>query len=243
MTPRWLVFVLAMAAFALMGNKSCTPDDDDPADGTVSDTVDATDTADAVDVAEVADAADTTDDTTPTLTWWMTCGDPVCMGHTPNPAIPECTTETVGAACTVAGELCDPINDCNAKLVCADSDPKDQPGGCPISLREKKRDIRYLDDADRQAALEALRTMPLSTWRYRHDDPTRTPRLGFVIEDLPPDGAARAAVDADRGMVDLYGYTSMAVAALQAQAEELKALRAEMETLRASCQAPGAGVR
>lgn len=33
-------------------------------------------------------------------------------------------------------------------------------------------------------------------------------------------------------MVDLYGYTSVAVAAVQDQARELEALRAEVQTLR-----------
>ena len=40
------------------------------------------------------------------------------------------------------------------------------------------------------------------------------------------------SVDPVRDMVDLYAYTSMAVAALQTQAREIEALRNEVETLR-----------
>ena len=37
----------------------------------------------------------------------------------------------------------------------------------------------------------------------------------------------------ERDMVDLYGYASMTVAAIQTQAREFEALRAEIEALRA----------
>jgi len=48
--------------------------------------------------------------------------------------------------------------------------------------------------------------------------------LGFIIEDVP----GSPAVDRDGTMVDLYGYTSMLVAAVQAQSEALAKLRTEL---------------
>jgi hypothetical protein len=54
-----------------------------------------------------------------------------------------------------------------------------------------------------------------------------------MIDDVAPS----AAVAADRDHVDLHGYASMAVAAIQAQARELEALRAEVARLRARLDA------
>jgi hypothetical protein len=42
------------------------------------------------------------------------------------------------------------------------------------------------------------------------------------------------AVDAQRDMVDLYGYTSLAVAALQTQAREIQTLRKEIAEIKAA---------
>ena len=79
---------------------------------------------------------------TGTLTWYTTCGDPVCSGyHGPIDGVSDCTTEVEGASCDSEGAQCDPHDDCDALLVCATSDPKDQTGGCPISQRQYKQEI------------------------------------------------------------------------------------------------------
>jgi hypothetical protein len=70
--------------------------------------------------------------------------------------------------------------------------------------------------------------MKLATWRYKHD-PSKQ-RLGFMIDD----NEGSAAVDGPRDMVDLYGYTSLTVAAIQNQAREIEALRKEIAALKAS---------
>lgn len=61
---------------------------------------------------------------------------------------------------------------------------------------------------------------------YKHDPSKQRP--GFLIDDNEPS----EAVDPARDMVDLYGYTSRALAALQVQARELEALRREVAELR-----------
>jgi len=158
--------------------------------------------------------------------WFYTCGDPVCGGHRDHPGVPPCGTgETPGAACAPEGTSCDPGNFCNELLLCTTSDPT-HGGQCPISRRRYKEDIRYLDARDLQRLSDELMKFPLATYRYK-GDASRT-HLGFVIEDVEPS----PSVDAARDMVDLYGYTTMAVAALKAQARELQALKREVAALR-----------
>jgi hypothetical protein len=160
------------------------------------------------------------------LQWYQTCGDPVCGGYTPTPGAPVCTSEQAGAACSQDGIRCEIANDdCNADLLCTDSDPAIN---CPISRERFKHAIQYLDDAGRQAAAEALLDVRLATYRYRGGRDDGRDHLGFVIDDLPADSPA---VRPDGQHVDLYGYTSMAVAALQAQAEEMQRLQAELAAL------------
>lgn len=158
-------------------------------------------------------------------TWYTTCGDPVCRGYGPPSGAPRCAGQKPGDACAVEGLTCDPVDDCNRLLLCSSRDPK--LSGCPISSRRQKTDLRYLSAGDLDRYARELRGIRLATYRYRGvPGPTR---LGFVLEDEPP-GAA--AVDPERDMADLYGYTSLAVAALQAQAREIDALKGEVAELR-----------
>ena len=169
--------------------------------------------------------------------WYLTCGDPVCRGHQPDPNIPPCDAAMMaGGACVNPGALCDPGDDCNARLLCADSDPRQQPGGCPISKRSFKEDIRYLPTAEVDARAEALLAVKLAEYRYRTEAEGGVPHLGFIIDDGVPTGALRPSKD----QVDLYGYTTLAVAAVQAQARQIEMLRAELDSLRAQVAAQAA---
>lgn len=171
------------------------------------------------------------------LRWYETCGDPVCRGHMPIQGMPLCMVdETPGNPCADADRLCDPVDPCNIRRVCADRDPRQD--GCPISRAEHKRDIRYLDAAERRRYAEALIDTPLATWRY-NAAPAARPSLGFIIDD----GISPEAITADGTRVDLYGYTSLAVAAVQVQAEEIARLRADLDALRARLDAAEAQCR
>jgi len=163
----------------------------------------------------------------PALQWYETCGDPVCGPGWRDVGLPRCTTETAGDPCSTEGASCDPMDSCNSHMVCARTDPRLAPGGCPISRREFKRDIRYVTPEDRSRLSHEILGVRLATYRYRAA-PERE-HLGFIIEDQEPS----ASIDSNRDMVDLYGYTSMAVAALQTQAEEIAALRRQLDELRA----------
>ena len=160
------------------------------------------------------------------LKLYLTCGDPVCRGYTGGSGAPLCTTEAAGNGCTTEGQKCDPMNDCNALIICASSDPTKGPVGCPISRRRFKQDIHYLAPADLARYRDELLAMKLATWRYKHD-PSKE-RLGFMIDD----NEGSAAVDGQRDLVDLYGYTSMAVATIQLQAQQIRALEREVTEMR-----------
>lgn len=171
----------------------------------------------------------------PPTTWYQTCGAPVCQGGAwqPTPGVPECIEgEKVGDPCTTPAAMCDNKAGCKAFLVCANKDPKQQPGGCPISRRAFKTDIRYLTRADEARYAEELAAMPLTTWAYREGDGRS--HLGFILEDAP----GSVAVEAARDRVDLYSYISMAVAAIKVQQREIARLRAEVQLLRLGDSAP-----
>ncbi len=167
--------------------------------------------------------------------WFKTCGDPV-GGRGPNddPSTPNCTTEQEGAACSTTGAECELLDADDTRLRCTDRDPRTQPGGCPISRRDFKQDIRYLDAPARERLAEELLGIHLATYRYK-SAPARE-QLGFIIEDAEPS----ASINSPRDMIDLYAYTSMAVAALQVQNEQLAALREEVAALRAARGVPSA---
>jgi hypothetical protein len=148
--------------------------------------------------------------------------------YTVKPGIALCTSEMAGDPCSSAGTECDPVDNCNALLRCTDSDPKDQPGGCPISRARHKTDIRYLDDRELQSVNDELMSMRLASWRYKAEAPDARTHLGFIIDDNPDS----ASVESNGERVNVYGYTSMAVAALQTQAGRIEAMEREMKALR-----------
>lgn len=157
--------------------------------------------------------------------WVPTCGEPVCRGWTAKSGVPLCTTAKEGTSCATVGEECDPKDGCNRLLVC---------GGaraiiCSVSRRDAKKDIHYLGADELREYRDDLMGMKLATWRYK-EDPERA-RLGFIIDDLDARTIGVAA-DPARGVVDLYGYTSLAVATLQLQARQIAALEQELAELR-----------
>ncbi|GDX83418.1 hypothetical protein LBMAG42_52290 [Deltaproteobacteria bacterium] len=168
--------------------------------------------------------------------WFFTCGDPVCQGYTgPTEGIALCTSQTAGEACAQEGKTCDPEDDCNAMLVCATEDPTAGAGGCPISKRAAKHDIQYLSDSDRAAAAAQVLDMRLATWAYNGQPAADRAHLGFIIDDV---AATSPAVTPDGGHVDLYGYTSLTVAAVQAQEQRILALEARIAQLEAARSTP-----
>lgn len=158
------------------------------------------------------------------LRWYMTCGDPICRADDKpfdDPNIANCTTQKLGGACNTDGELCDGVASCGAKYVCAASDPTQRPGGCPISRARFKEQVEYLTAEQRRDYRDRLLRVPLASYRYKHA-PEAGPQLGFMIDDVEPS----AAVSGDH--VNMYGYLSMAVAAIQEQQQEIARLKREL---------------
>jgi len=141
----------------------------------------------------------------------------------------------LGSACAVEGKTCTyACGDGNGR-VCKQGYWFSATGGpCPVSSRRAKKDIRYVDDKDQRALAEALLRFKLATYEYTDPALAGRKRLGFIIEDVPQS----PAVDRDGNMVDLYGYTSMVVAALQQQAKEIERLKQELSSLRAHRRKP-----
>lgn len=168
------------------------------------------------------------------LLWYETCGDPVCSGYTgPFEDVPACTSETLGAACSTENSACDPVDDCNKRYTCAASDPTQQPGGCPVSKARHKAQIRYLPPAERDALAAQALSLRIASWRYRTEAPSGPEHIGFMIDDMPKGPAVRP----DGEHVDLYGYTTMAIAAAQSQAARIEEQERELQSLRQALDA------
>jgi hypothetical protein len=163
--------------------------------------------------------------------WYMTCGDPSCHGHTPQPGVPACTGQQPGDPCTSPGLQCDPGNFCNSLLLCSTTNPVGR-FGCPISRRRFKRDITYVAADDLERLSNKLLSIPLARYRYKAD-PAAAEHLGFIIDDIVPAECVSPGGDT----VDLYGYTSMAVATLKVQAKQIEQLSREIAALRAEVKA------
>ncbi len=110
-----------------------------------------------------------------------------------------------------------------------------------VSRREFKRDISYVTRDERaELANEALSTS-LATYRYKNEPEGQKRHLGFIIDDKP---TSSPAVAGDQTHVDEYGYTSMLLAAVQEQQEQIDALKRELEKIRAEeARRAGRGVR
>jgi hypothetical protein len=97
-----------------------------------------------------------------------------------------------------------------------------------ISRRVFKDDIAYVEDAERAELAQAALDTRLARYRYKTELASARRHLGFIIDDQPDPSPA---VEGDRTHVDLYGYTSMLLAAVQEQSKEIRALRERVETL------------
>jgi hypothetical protein len=88
--------------------------------------------------------------------------------------------------------------------------------------------VTYVDEREAERLRDELMQTRLATYRYRHEGGQQR-HLGFIIEDMPP---GSPAVLSSRERVDLYGFVSMTVAALQQQQKELDGLRKELAQLK-----------
>ena len=160
-----------------------------------------------------------------TYKWFKSCGAPVCKEGPwkSTQGVSLCVAQKEGGACSKLNDKCDAKHGCQVFLLCAKKDPKQQQGGCPISSRRYKTQIRYLTVNQEKKIATELLGMPMTTWLYRQGDDRR--RLGFIIEDVP----GSVAVDQARERVDLYSYISMAVATLKVQQRRIDHLERKLD--------------
>ncbi len=160
------------------------------------------------------------------------CSGPLAWAcGTPN-AIQGCPAgiPNQGTVCASEGLQCDYGCESNMARTCTGGVwvTSSSPGGCPISTRAVKRDITYITPSQADALAHEVRSTRLATYEYTLPGLTGRRRLGFILEDQP----ASFAADPEHSQVDLYGYTSMLVAAVQSQSREIDALRTEVDALR-----------
>ena len=167
------------------------------------------------------------------LTWNPGCrGGPVSFGCPPDAGAVDAGPTTckvkAGDSCFTPGDSCLAGSDCNGPIVLTcQAQPE-----CPKSRMRFKQDISYLTSDQLAAMNEELMALPLATYRYKSEGDAGRVRLGFMIdghEDL-------VAVDSARDQVDLYSYTSMAVAALKVQAAEIRRLEDDVARLERELQ-------
>lgn len=104
---------------------------------------------------------------------------------------------------------------------------------CPISQAKMKKDVSYLSEEAKRELSRDLMDFRLATYRYRSETPGDREHLGFIIDDVGPSPAVMASGE----RVDMYGYQTMAVAALQVQAREIAELKKEVRDLKRELKA------
>jgi Chaperone of endosialidase len=158
-----------------------------------------------------------------------------CNATPPGSDICPVPRPRLGEPCSAEGDSCrvGPAHQesCEeARIVCQSGKWGLNIGGCPISSARHKKNIQYVDDAAKDALAQDLLAVRLATYEYRPGVSDGAKHLGFIIEDQPP---GSPAVLGSRERVDLYGYVSMAVNAIQVQQKEIETLRRQVAELEA----------
>lgn len=135
----------------------------------------------------------------------------------------------LGTSCTEESKECKYHCGTDGKRICKGKVWTAAGGSpCPVSSRRAKREIKYISEG--QAAAIARRTLgvKLATYRYKNPVNGSGPQLGFILEDVGRDYSG----DPAEGQVNLYGYTSMLLATVQAQQRSIDGLKRELRALR-----------
>jgi hypothetical protein len=105
-----------------------------------------------------------------------------------------------------------------------------------ISDRNRKMDFRNIDG---EHLLTTLRSVPVTTWRYKDEEDKTTLHIGPMAQDWHQ-AFGFTTDDKTINMSDLDGVNLAAVKALEArtaeQAEQIKTLQAQLDELRAAIQ-------
>ena len=99
--------------------------------------------------------------------------------------------------------------------------------GIAVSRRAVKKDVAYLSEAQVRSLHDELLSFRLASWQYTTRGASAARHLGFIIDDVEPS----PSIAENGNAVDLYGYASMAVVAVQTQAREIDELKAAVASL------------
>jgi hypothetical protein len=99
--------------------------------------------------------------------------------------------------------------------------------GIAASRRAVKKDVAYLSEGQVRSLHDELLSFRLASWQYATRGASAARHLGFIIDDVEPS----PSIAENGNAVDLYGYASMAVAAVQTQAREIDELKAAVASL------------
>lgn len=116
------------------------------------------------------------------------------------------------------------LGTCKWKLTRTDATDPGVDTACPSSMpsrRAVKKNIHYLSAEEARQLHDALVAFPLASWQYTQPGASPATHLGFIIDDVEPS----PSIAESGNTVDVYGYASMAVAAVQTQAREIAELK------------------
>lgn len=168
-----------------------------------------------------------------------TCKPPPCTIGTCNAA------SCCGSSCCSSGEICcateGPVS---GEPTCfkPTADQPTCPQGCAplcVSDREAKTNVTPVSD---RAVLDALASVPMSTWSYKTDDPS-VRHLGPMAQDLHQ-AFGLGGTDKAYDPVDAHGIAFASVKALYEMAQEqdrrIRKLEEENARLEKACAKPAA---
>jgi hypothetical protein len=233
-----ILFLSILAFGGLSVAAGCSASSSNAADSGGASSGGATDAEPTTDAPSPADGP-STDASPGNLQWYLTCGDPVCRAPEADAGLTESDggpCPAVGSSCATMGETCGTRSSavaCGATEICSAHDPKAGLGGCPLSSREFKDGIEYLDPAELEQLHDETLRIRLANYNYKaaYADPAPR-RLGFIIED----NEASPAVDRTHDSIEIYGYLSMVVATMQVQEKEIASLKRQLaETQKGAC--------
>jgi hypothetical protein len=143
-----------------------------------------------------------------------------------------CYEQTGNNRVDAANGSCESL--CGSSARCSDVDG----GVCEgiqVSRRAFKKDISYVDEAEREELASEALAIPLARYRYKDEPEDQKKHLGFIIDDQCE---ASPAVASDGTHVDPYGYTSMLLATVQEQQRQIDELKKQLAELKRREQRP-----
>lgn len=175
-------------------------------------------------------------------------GDPVGCVFTnpveiPDPKVKKCADLGVSEndVCTESGARCvlaparqeglDGGSGCRQSasyLTCLAGKRDSGPGGCPVSSRKKKKNVRYLEGDEKERLSREVLGLKVASYEYIDPADGPSPTVGFIVEDTKD----AAFVMNEHSRINMMSYTTSLVVTVQQQQSRLDKLERELSELR-----------